>query len=419
MEKFTYLLKSKLSTLPKAPGVYTLASTKSVLYIGKAENIRDRVKNHFQQPSYRDHLFIEEITKVGYLKTDSDIDALLLESQLIKQQQPKYNVMWKDDKKYFSVAITKEKLPRIFLTHQQVVAKKSEQAEYIGPFVEGKAIKRVLRLLRRVFPYYTAKKHGPLLCQYCHLNLCPGPNPNYKEYQKNVRSLIAVLKGKRMSVVKQLEKEMNQASKEQDFEKAASARDQFFSLERIISHAQLLPQVSETLNWNLIEKEVQKLLGTKKKITRIEAYDISNTQGKEATGSQVVFIKGVPAKDSYRKYKIHITGKPNDFAMIKELVKRRLQHPEWPYPQLMVIDGGKGQLSSAVSALKESEVKNIALSALAKRHNELFFPLKQKPTLLRDLPKPVEHVFLHIRDEAHRFAISYHRLLRKKKILKG
>ena len=412
METFRYLSKTKLSNLPKAPGVYALTSPKAILYIGKARNIRDRVKIHFQKTSYRDNLFMDEITRVGYIKTESDIDALLLESQLIKQKQPKYNVMWKDDKKYFSVAITKEKFPRIFLTHQLTPELK---AEFIGPFVEGKAIKRVLKMLRRVFPYYTAKQHRSIKCSWCHLNLCPGPNPDPKEYKKSIKNLVAVLKGKKVSVLQQLKKEMEKASRNQDFEKASILRDQFLSLERIVSHARLLtPEVSDSLNWKVTEQELQKVLSTKKKITRIEAFDISNTQGKQATGSQVTFMKGIPSKDSYRKYKIRFGDTPNDFAMMKELVARRLQHPEWPYPQLMVIDGGKGQLSSAVAALKESGVKGILLSALAKRHNELFILNKPKPVLLRDLPRAAENLFLHIRDEAHRFAITYHRRLRSK-----
>ena len=444
MEKFTYLSKAKLNNIPKAPGVYALASLKTILYIGKAVNLKERVKNHFMQPTYKDDLFVQDVKKIGYIKTQSDIDALLLESQLIKKQQPKYNVMWKDDKKYFFVAITKEDFPRVFLTHQPVELPKGAGAraklgrgrgygarseggssrrprpmEYIGPFTEGKAIKRVLRLLRRVFPYYTAKKHGALLCQYCHLNLCPGPTPNKQEYKKNIRNLVSVLKGKKIFVLKQLKKEMGAAAKNQDFKKAAELRDQFFSLESIISHARLLtPEISPFVNWTVIEKDLQKLFAIKKKITRIEAYDISNIQGKEATGSQVTFVKGVPAKEHYRKYKIHITGKSNDFAMMEELLLRRLLHKEWPYPQIIVIDGGKGQLTSAINAtLNVDKAKGIKIVALAKKQNELFFPGKQKSVLLRDLPMPSENLFLHIRDEAHRFAISYHRHLRSKSVI--
>jgi len=252
------------------------------------------------------------------------------------------------------------------------------------------------------------------------LNLCPGPAPNKVMHKKNIRNLVSVLKGKKTSVQKQLKKEMESTAKSQDFEKAAELRDQFLSLESIISHARLLaPEVSPSVNWIIIEKDLKKLFSIKKRITRIEAYDISNIQGKEATGSQVTFLKGIPAKEHYRNYKIHITGKPNDFAMMEELLLRRLLHKEWPYPQIIVIDGGKGQLTSAINAtLNISAAKKIKIVALAKKQNELFFPGKSKSVLLRDLPRPSENLFLHIRDEAHRFAITYHRLLHRKKVLK-
>ena len=151
---------------------------------------------------------------------------------------------------------------------------------------------------------------------------------------------------------------------------------------------------------------------------RVEAYDISNIQGKFATGSMVTFLKGKPAKEWYRKFKIHISGKPNDFAMMQELVSRRLRHEEWPYPDLIIIDGGKPQLSAALAAYKILNIKyKILIAALAKKHNELFFLRRSKPLLLKNLPQEVSNLLLHIRDEAHRFAISYHRYLRKKDLL--
>ena len=193
MKRFIFLPKDNIDQIPRTPGVYALATANETIYIGKAFNLKERIKNHFQQPSYRDDLFISKVTKIGYLETVSDIDALLLESQYIKRFQPRFNVLWKDDKDYFYVGITtsttlrtsKEKLPRVFLTHQPSLPKPSLVktklglgVEYIGPFVEGKTIKKALRLLRRVFPYYSQKKHPKSLCLYCHLHLCPGPNPD-------------------------------------------------------------------------------------------------------------------------------------------------------------------------------------------------------------------------------------------------
>jgi excinuclease ABC subunit C len=471
---FSYVKKKNINAIPKTPGVYVFLKEKNILYIGKAANLRDRVRSHFAQPSYRDNLFMSQVNKIGYSETQSEIDALLLESQLIKKNQPKYNVTWKDDKKYFYVVITKEKLPRVFLTHQLErkspsatpdraslyrarlkdshmmvnVARSPKTAQAVlGPFIEGRDIKQVLRLLRKIFPYYTARKHPILPCPYCHIGLCPGPNPNAKTYQHNIKNLLAVLKGRRVSVLSNFRKLMKQASKQQDFEKAAALRDQVFSLENIASHSSLTrlsyphpfgsedPSGSERLD-SVKEKRLPKPWS---EYARIEAYDISNIQGKQATGSMVTFLNGKPAKEWYRKFKIHITGKPNDFAMMQELIFRRLQHTEWPYPNLMLIDGGKGQLSSALKAisnlvrlsyphpfgsedpsgserLTENKLQKIKVAALAKRNNELFSPNKTKPVLLRNLPQGAANLLLHVRDEAHRFAISYHRRLRNKAV---
>lgn len=419
--EFKYIAKEEINEIPKTAGVYSFWDEENLLYIGKAANLRDRTKNHFSQPSYRDDLFINQIQRVGYIETESEIEALLLESQLIKQNLPKYNVMWKDGKQYFSVAITKEELPRVFLTHQ-----KGKDAIYIGPFVDSKAIKRTLRNLRRVFPYYTVRKHSSRPCQYCHLGLCPGPAPDKKEYQKNIKNLVAVLQAKKPAVLKKLQREMTFASKNQEYEKAGKLKDQMRDLQIIFSHARAFrPEQQKTpIDWPQTEKYLQKILRTKQRISRVEAYDISNIQGKEATGSMPVFVDGKPAKDHYRKFKVHITGQPNDFAMLKEVISRRLAHKGWQYPDLMIIDGGKGQLSAALQAaenskfeIRNSKLKRIQIVAIAKKHNELFLPGQSKPLLLKDTPQSVSNFILHMRDEAHRFAITYHRKLRRVDLL--
>jgi len=347
--------------------------------------------------------------------------------------------------------ITKEELPRVFLTHQpdekteraaagakfgqgrgyggRSEGSRSRKTEYVGPFVDGKAVKRTLRILRRIFPYYTASKHPKRPCQYCNLGLCPGPDPDKKAYEKNIKSLTAILEGKKTSVVKKLQVQMKQTSKTQDFEQAANLRDQLHDLEVIFSHARIFRPEPEKqpIAWPPIEAYLQKILGTTDKISRAEAYDISNTQGIEATGSMPVFIDGMPTKQHYRKFKIRNAGKPNDFAMLEETISRRLKHKEWDYPDLIIIDGGKGQLSAALKAIEKniatetqpSQILQIKVAAIAKRNNELFLPGKSKPLLLRDMPREVSNFILHMRDEAHRFAISYHRLLRKKSLTKA
>ena len=403
MEKFKYLKIDKINKLPESPGVYAFLKGAKFIYIGKAVNLRDRVKQHRK--------LLNLATKIGYIKTDSEfadpsahltsypasqgstIEALILESQLIKKYQPKYNTIWKDDKNYFYVATGNEDFPRIFITHQINYENRSRS---IGPFVDGGALKETLMILRKIFPYYTASKHPEKLCPWCHLNLCPGPNPDKKEYKKNIKNLISVLEGKRKSVLNNTKREMQIASKEENFEKAARLRNQIRALENIISHETRF-QTEET--WFLRK--------------RIEAYDVSNIQGKYATGSMVTFINRRPDKNLYRKFKIKITGKPNDTAMIKEILSRRLKHSEWPLPDAILIDGGKAQFNAAKSVIKNK----IRVMALAKKKNELFVEDKKSPVLLKTLPREFFNLILQLRDEAHRFAISYHKKLRAKALL--
>lgn len=408
-------MKDKIKNLPKSPGVYLFKKGIETLYIGKATNIKERAKNHFQQPTYRDNLFINQVKKVGFIKTDSEIEALLLEAKLIKKYKPRYNIVWKDDKNYFYVAITKENLPRVLITHQP-----NEKAEYIGPFVEGTSLKRTLTYLRRVFPYYSAKSHPKGNCLWCSLKLCPGPAPIESEYKNNIKNLVSVLKGSSKKVLSVLKKEMGKASLIQNYEKAAKIRDQIRALERVIFHARVLEppiHISSDGEPNA-QKTLQKILNIKGEISRIEAYDISNIQGKESTGSMITFINGKPEKSLYRKFRVKIQGKPNDVAMIKEILLRRFGHPEWGRPDLILIDGGRGQLNVAQKTKnKEQGTRSITIMAIAKKKNELFIEGRKNPILLKSLPREIFNLILQLRDEAHRFAITYHHKLRKRILL--
>jgi len=427
MEKFKFLKKKSVSKLPKATGIYSFKKGRQFLYIGKANNIRERVKNHFKKETFKNSLFINESSKIGYIKTDSEIEALILEANLIKKKKPKYNIVWRDDKNFFFVGITNEELPRVFTTHQPTKAlsskyqtsnkkKKKLNTKYIGPFVEGSSLKKTLKVLRKIFPYYAVKKHSNLPCSWCHLGLCPGPHPDKKKYLKDVKNLISVLKGKRSSVLKNLKKEMYSASETKDYEKAGEIRDQLRALEKILSHAKIFEKDKVIKdNWGKTEKELKEILKTKSKISRIEAYDVSNIQGQKATGSMVTFIKGKPDKNLYRRFKIKISQKPNDVAMIKEILERRLKHLEWCLPELILIDGGIAQLNAAVRIKnRESRIKNIKVMAIAKKKNELYIENKKRPILLKKLPREIFNLILQLRDEAHRFAIIYHRKIRKK-----
>ncbi|MDI6891306.1 MAG: UvrB/UvrC motif-containing protein, partial [Thermodesulfovibrionales bacterium] len=240
--KFRYLAKDKISRLPKNSGVYAFKKGAELLYIGKAANIQERVKNHFQQPGYKDYLFLNKVKKVGYIKTGSEIEALILEANLIKKYQPKYNVIWKDDKNYFFVGITKEDFPRIFWTHQKKIKnqKLKIKNEYVGPFVDGKALKETLKILRKVFPYRSCASLPKRACLWYHLGRCPAPcllkskilevpeiqKKIKNEIQRNANSLFEIIKGKKTQVLKELKREMKKVSEKQNFEEAAKIRDQ-------------------------------------------------------------------------------------------------------------------------------------------------------------------------------------------------
>ncbi|MDP3093667.1 MAG: GIY-YIG nuclease family protein [bacterium] len=426
MTRFLFLKPARIKTLPKSSGVYQFRSSENeILYIGKAVNLKRRVRDHFRKANLKDKLLADLTEKVGYFQTGSEIEALILEANLIKRYLPKYNVMWRDGKNYLYVGFAKEELPRIFITHQpDATASKlktqnakrkatAQNLKLIGPFIDGKSLKIALRLLRRVFPYYVSGKHASKPCQGCLIGLCPGPNPDVREYRKNIRNLAAVLKGKGAKILKDLKKGMVEAAEIQNFEKAARIRDQIMALETIFAHSKTLaaPQPDAS-------KILQKILKSKKPISKIEAYDISNIQGQEATGSMVSFADGKPDKSFYRRFKIKISGGPNDVAMIKEVLKRRLNHPEWPYPDLILIDGGKPQLNAAIASKSEIlNAKDIRIIALAKRKNELFIEGRKSVLLLKSLPRPIFNLVLQLRDEAHRFARNYHLKLRRKKFL--
>ncbi len=420
MDKFKFIADKNFDELPKTSGVYFFYDKNEIIYIGKAINIKSRVKNHFSQPSYRDHLFIDKVNKIGFLNTDSEIEALILEANLIKKHQPKFNVVWRDDKNYFYVAITKGEKPIIYITHQ-----KNEDSEYIGPFVDGTALKKTLRFLRRVFPYYTSARHPKNKCTYCHLELCPGPNPDLKNYKKNIKELILILKGKRNAVLNLLKKEMSALSKENKFEEAGKIRDRIYNLRQIMSHTRVLEQAKPTgknleqpnYDWEKTQKILEGLLNIKN-VSKIECYDVSNIQGKFATASMVVFVNGKPDKNQYRRFRIKMENEPNDIAMLNEVLERRLLHNEWPYPEIMLIDGGIAQLNVAINAKNiNANTGGIKIISIAKRNKDLYIEGKMNFIPLKSLPKEIYNLILQLDDEAHRFAITYHRKLRKKSLL--
>jgi len=433
--RFKFLPKENINKISKGAGVYCFKSDKKIIYIGKTVNLRERIKNHFKQPGYRDYLFLDKIDEIGYLKTDSEIEALILEANLIKKYQPKYNIVWRDDKNYFFVGITKEDFPQVFITHQKKALNtkyKILNTKFIGPFVDGKSLKQTLKILRKIFPYRNCKTLPKKPCLWYQLGRCPAPCllkskiaqqiPEFqskikKECKANAKNLIKILQGKRKQALKDLKREMKLASKLEDFEKAAKVRDQITALEKILAHAKIFePELPAKTDWFKIQHILQKILKIKNKISRIEAYDVSNIAGQQATGAMVMFINGKADKNFYRKFKIKISGKPDDVAMIKEALSRRFSHPEWGLPDLILIDGGKAQLNAAREVLnqhKSAKSALISVLALAKKENKLYIEECKKPILLKTLPRDIFNLILQLRDEAHRFARAYHKKLRE------
>lgn len=396
--------------------------------MGKAKDLKKRVSSYFTKNDHdlKTKLLVEHIKDVNHIVVLSEIEAFLLESALIKQYRPYYNIKLTDDKSYPFVLISKSDSPYV-----SIVRKKTDKkALYYGPYVDAGALKIVLKLLRKIFPYQSARNHPKRKCLYFHLGLCPcvpAIPENMASYKRNLRSLRQVLEGKKETVLKTLIRERNAYSQREEFEQARGIQYQIEALERLtspvyepfkyIENPNAHTQREQEENNSLLEllRSHGVLL---EKLSRIECYDISNFQGSSATGSMTVFVDGSATKSEYRKFKIKKVKQINDFAMHQEVLGRRLKHIEWNYPQLIIIDGGKGQVSSAMQVLAHLNI-HIPVIGLAKKFETIIIPEKEAGRFVfREvrvpLSTPALNLMRRIRDEAHRFAITYHRVLRSK-----
>jgi len=413
-----------LKNLPHTPGIYIYKNQNGViLYIGKAKDLKKRVAQYFSRDDAvgeKTDRLVSQISRIETIQTVSELDALLLEAALIRQHRPKYNVVLKDDKSPLYILLTlSEPLPHVLtIRKNDLPAKIKSQDALFGPFQSAGVVRSLLRALRHTIPYCTQKRRTGTPCFYAHIGLCdPCPSDKHtdaKVYRKNIFRLKNILSGKSNTVLKELEKDMNAFAKENRFEEAASLRNHIRNL-----YGMLAKRYDPVVYMRLGAAEdiyatelaaLEHVLGIHP-LTRIECFDISNTSGTHATGSMVVLTDGKKDTDEYRRFRIRRKNTPNDFAMMKEVITRRFTHSEWPTPTLIVVDGGKGQLT----AVKEV-ISGIPVIGLAKRFEEIIVPLPGNTwkVLRLDLTSPALHVLERIRDEAHRFAITYHRLLRKK-----
>jgi excinuclease ABC subunit C len=430
-------LKTDFSVLPQTPGVYLFKNQSgTTLYIGKAKNLRNRVKSYFldQKLGPKTRKMLELANGLDFIIVDSDLSALLLESSLINKYKPDYNIISKDDKSPLYIVITKEEFPRVKTTRGRDLKLGGPQDSIYGPFPSGSSAKLILRRLRPIFPYCETKTNTGRPCLYSHIGLC-SPCPRHlsktkdleekKAYLSNIRNLKKVLSGKFTQVIKILEEEMESASLSNRFEDAARARDQIRKLKWVAEPSRNTNEYLE--NPNLLEDEAMTAMHELKEAIdmtvlpkRIECYDISHTGRENATSSMVVATNGRIDTSQYRHFKIKHTSVPNDPAAIAETIQRRLAHKDWGTPDLIVVDGGITQLNAAMEIFNSSphrnEYPNLYIISLAKKFEEMYIPQKSGPVRL--FPgSPGSKLLIHLRDESHRFARRLHHKLRSKSLL--
>ncbi|MFO8009359.1 MAG: excinuclease ABC subunit UvrC [Dehalococcoidia bacterium] len=545
-------------TLPDKPGVYLFYDTEGmVIYVGKASSLRNRVKSYFaSRPlSPKVQMMVPAIAGIDFILAGSDQEALILESNLIKRHKPRYNVRLKDDKSYPYLKITlAEKWPRVHVTRRL----REDGSRYFGPYASGRSLRQTIDLMNKLFKYRTCKKSINGIedrpCLMYHINRCAAPcigEVSESEYREIIQKVILFLEGKQDRVIRQLRRQMQRASREMEFEKAAALRDQVRAIESVMEQQkavssrklnndviaiaphgntalaqvffvrngkligkehfslegatdetagkvtgsfieqfysagaqippeiliqeepedkpiikswlearrgssirlvvprrgekrQLLEMAAENaveamqqmqLKWLADEgktgaalKELRDVLGLPEMPKRIECYDISSLQGTSAVGSMVVFEEGRPRTGQYRRFKIKTVGGADDYAMMREVLRRRFRRvgksmesndeTGWVSPDLLIIDGGRGHLNIAVQAMREMGMGTVPVASIAKENEDVFIPQRTAP-LEFERNSPAHYLLQRIRDEAHRFAVSYHTKVRKKGALKS
>lgn len=426
-----HILLAKAKALPESPGVYIMKDAAGVeIYVGKAKALRRRVSSYFQtkdrQP--KEAALVENIADFDYIETGSELEALLLESRLIKDFRPKYNLMLKNNELYPYIEVTwDEDFPRLLVTRRNV----NPGSRYFGPFVGGGDVRAALAVLQRIFLYRTCSRRidaGDKRLKYqrgClnyHLGRCAGAccgKISKEEYRKRVASACRFLSGQKKDLISDLRREMQEASARMQFENAAALRDLVEALENVSAHAQVdasLGPVAPGVDPEKGVKALQQVLGLAQPPRRIEGIDIAHLQGGQTVGSLVYFYDGVPFKDGYRRYRIKSVEGVDDFASVAEVARRRygrIAREGGEMPDVVLIDGGKGQLGAAAKALAETGAAPAALLGLAKEEETLFRAGCSEPLPLSKR-NPGLKLLMHVRDEAHRFAQHYHHILRRK-----
>lgn len=422
-------LKQLIKTFPAKPGVYLMKNVRGrIIYVGRANSLKNRVNSYFTGAhDLKTAELVKNIRQIDYRETDTILESIILEAALIREYRPKYNISQKDDKSFLYVVITNEPFPKILTIRSQELrqqANKKYQAIF-GPFTNGELVKALLKTVRRIFPYCNqGAPNGTLSrglqsripavwgspsdslptkpCFYYHLKQCPGVcagKISQAAYARTIRNIKLFFANKKSAIIKQLKAEMARLAKQEKFEEAVKIRNQVYYLEHI-------------QDWHLMKHDLNI---SDQPFNRIEGYDISMISGLAATGSMVVFTNNEPDKDEYRRFRIKTVSGTNDVRMLREVLERRLAHPEWVLPNLILIDGGKGQVNAVCRVLTKLQmdipVVGIAKGRERKNLNLIYGPMSV--AIARSIQTNLG-LIVRVRDEAHRFALAYHRKLRGK-----
>ncbi|MBI2439532.1 MAG: UvrB/UvrC motif-containing protein [Candidatus Moranbacteria bacterium] len=401
----------KKNTLPETPGVYFfLGAKQEVLYIGKATVLRDRVRSYFSADIMETRgpkiaRMLEGVRAIGYHETDSVIEALILETSLIKKYQPPYNTDAKDDKSYNHVIITKEKFPRILIVRGRDIEQKkfTDPVKYIfGPFPHGTQLREAMKIIRKIFPYRDKCVPNSKKCFSAQIGLCPGVcvgEVSARDYGQTVTHIRLFFEGHKIAIIKKLQREMREAAKKLDFERAGEIKKTVFALEHIQDVA-------------LIKGQDQEVTEEKRWGVRIEAFDVAHLQGEASVGVMTVVENGKENKEEYRKFRLRENHRGNDLSALEEIVRRRLTHTRWRMPDIVVTDGAWLQRQVAEKLFSQSGTLPLLVGVVKDKHH--------RPKDIIGLPVELAHFresIMLANSEAHRFAIAYHRHRRDKEFL--
>ena len=428
------ITRKEIETLPSTIGIYLFKRDKTINYIGKSVNIKARLLSHLENSKLdnKERSMIINSNKIETIVTESEFKALILEAKLIREFQPKYNSIWKDDKSALYIKITiKNEFPKIFINRKPAFVKTTadEESLYFGPFSSVRMVEKIINDIRKIVPFCTQKKISNKACFYSKIGLCnPCPNEINRckgearlalkhQYRKNINQVVSILNGNVKKIINDLNKQLNVLIKNSNYEQAIIIRNKIFRFDQLLH---LKDDSSFTINNienNLEEMRVilKKYFSQLIKLDRIETYDISNLGLNQAVGSMVVMKNSQIDRGEYRRFKIKQIGLRSDFDRLSEVIKRRLKQ-SWPVPDLMIIDGGRPQIKTIIKVFQENQI-NIPLLGIAKNPDRVIVGVEELPNLFLKNDSKVLNVIRLLRDESHRFARKYHLFLRSKDFL--